>query len=673
MTASRAALALVASCLSAAFPACRSRPPPGARDAAGQPADPLAGTPVVDDEEIDLISLFGAAVPAGSGGRAYPYLASLQDDLRDVILMHPPAGVRFPNVPLHPDARLVFGCGVHSGRAGESPPVTFVVRVAAGGATAEVFRDTVAVLPGDLDSWREAEVPLPARTGGAARADLVLEVSGGDGATYAAWSWPRVVSQGTIRREAVPERPRRTAGPNVILVVVDALRADHLGAYGYDRNTSPSLDAAAARGVVFERAMSAAPWTLPAMTSLLTGLYPSRHGAVTIDGSVPDGQATLAAVMREAGYATAAFPANHFVSADRGYDRGFDEFHQMSLRNAGRINRRVIEWIERRRDERFFLLLHYVDPHAPYAAPDPFYDRFDPDYSGRVRRNTWTPPPRSRWADALFDAWTLGLRIVFSDRLGENALRLGRVVVAGTALRRRLANLYDAEIAYWDHSFGTLLDTLRETGLADETVVIVTADHGEALGDNGRLGHGADLHDSVLRVPLILFGPGLGPPRRVERQASLVDVMPIVLEIAGIALPGDLDGLPLSRIEGPEGANRAVFAHTAYAGGAGRPGVRGLLFAALRPAAWSRAPGAACARTPAFKAIYEPRTGLWKAFDMTADPAERRPLPPGDARWTALRAPLLDFVRELEARTAGERPPRGFADEAALRALGYIR
>ncbi|MDI7269374.1 MAG: sulfatase, partial [Myxococcota bacterium] len=649
-------------------------PPPGARDAAAQPAAPLARAPVVVEEEIDLIARFGTAVPEGPRGKAHVNIGALRDDLRMGIVMWPPEGIRFPDVPLHPGARLLFGHGVFSGRARESPPVTFVVRVAAVVPPATVFRDTVAVLPGDLNSWREADVPLPARTGGAARADLVLEVSGGDGATYAGWSWPRVVSQGTPRREAVPERPRRTAGPNVILVVVDALRADHLGAYGYERNTSPSLDAAAARGVVFERAMSTAPWTLPAMTSLLTGLYPSRHGAVYEGGSMPpNGHATLAEAMRRAGYSTAAHVTNPFLGRANLFDRGFDEFHETFLQDAGRVNRRLIERIRERRGEPFFLFVHYVDPHAPYAAPDPFYDHFDPDYSGRVRRNTWPTPPRRRWADALFDAGTLGLRIVFSDRLGENALRLGRVVVAGTALRRRLVNLYDAEIAYWDDSFGAVLDALHETGLADETVVIVTADHGEALGDNGRLSHGADLHDSVLRVPLILFGPGLGPPRRVERQASLVDVMPIVIEIAGLALPGDLDGLPLSRIEGPEGANRAVFAHTAYAGGAGRPGVRGLLFAALRPAAWSRAPGAACARTEMLKAIYEPRTGLWKAFDLAADPAERRPLPPGDARWTALRAPLLEFVRELEARTAGERPPRVFADEAALRALGYIR
>ena len=318
-----------------------------------------------------------------------------------------------------------------------------------------------------------------------------------------------------LESSASPERP------NVVYVIVDTLRADALGAYGYPRPTSPFLDSIAAGGVRFADFSSAAPWTKPSTGTLLTGLFPSRHGAVH-HGSpllVPEGGRTLAETFEDEGYATAAFVTNPNVKAVFDFDRGFKRFFDSpvedtvsmaALRDSvfGKLliqlsryqfnwkyendvmamNRFVLPWIREHADERFFLYLHYIDPHSPYSPPGEYREQFVQDH-GLALHN-------------------------------ERKRLVGR-------------DLYDGEIRYTDDGLAQLVETLREVGAWENTLFVLTSDHGEEWYEFDILGHGFSLYQPVVNVPLIMHGPGLESGRVVEEPVQMVDLPATVLELAG--------------------------------------------------------------------------------------------------------------------------------------------
>ena len=343
-----------------------------------------------------------------------------------------------------------------------------------------------------------------------------------------------------VRRLAAA-RARLTPGsapadaPNVLLVVIDTLRADHLGTHGYRRNTSPNLDRLAGEATLFENAVSQAPWTAPSVATLFTGLYPSVHG---LDEGVRWGhdqraagaslefgiqkvlgasQVTLAEVLRSHGYRTAGFVSAVFVNSIFGFAQGFqvyDDEHAdysgdyfRTKRRAEETNRRVFAWLGHELEEPFFLFVHYIDPHWPYDPPRPHGASYVADYQGRL-----TP------GDTAFVVESGGAPITGVD--GEDL--------------RYLIGLYDGEIHYVDAQLAALLERVRATPTERGLLTVVTADHGEEFLDHGSGSHGYTLFEEQVHVPLVLHFPGRIPSRRIQGPVGLVDVMPTILELVGV-------------------------------------------------------------------------------------------------------------------------------------------
>jgi len=298
---------------------------------------------------------------------------------------------------------------------------------------------------------------------------------------------------------------------NIILLSADALRADHLSSYGYHRETSPVLDDLAQESIRFENAYSASSHTREAVPALLTGEYPD----VAIDDGYRLATETVASTLSEAGFATAGFHSNPFVSRAYGFDEGFDHFdddlhlgqHKLvalaqraldKLRNrhyarAEEINERSLSWLDSLDDEPFFLWNHYMDTHGPYEPPGEYAMRYaDRELSGRE-----------------------------AQKLYQRAIDDPESITDEE--RQLLIDLYDAEIRYNDARIGEFLEALRERGLLEESMLIVTADHGDAFGEHGYYEHPRYLHDEITHVPLIVRPPG-GRAEEVETPASTLDV-----------------------------------------------------------------------------------------------------------------------------------------------------
>jgi len=329
-------------------------------------------------------------------------------------------------------------------------------------------------------------------------------------------------------------------GSNVLLYVIDTLRADHLGAYGYTRNTSPEIDRMAATGITFLRAHANAPWTRPSVASILTGLDPSIHGTNKRRDILPAEVTTLAETLRASGYQTAGIITNGNISRSFGFAQGFEVYEHLKedMARPGvhvpaeELNRRALEWLDARdRTRPFFLYLHATDPHGPYTPSESFRRRFASDV-----------------ADPMAG------RYPFLGQLSQGEIK-------GTqALRNDLVDLYDAEIAYVDQQFGRLLRQLDQRGLRDNLLIVLTADHGEEFLDHGGWEHGKSVFAEMLNVPLVFRLPGAAlSGTRSEQPAALVDVVPTLLGRLGLASPAGLSGRDLFA-PGPHDRARAVHA-----------------------------------------------------------------------------------------------------------------
>ncbi len=299
--------------------------------------------------------------------------------------------------------------------------------------------------------------------------------------------------------ETVPAAPGEYGGSNLLLVTYDTTRADRLGCYGLDEIETPHTDALARRGVLFTRAFSPAPVTLPSHASMLTGLYPFNHGArVNAFSRLADDQTTLTECLSTAGYQTAAFVSAYVISRQFGLAQGFDTFDydgdpaaefwgSVAERRGDRTCDLALRWLTDRDERPFFLWVHFFDPHWTYDPPEP--------YKSQYRKDP-----------------------------------------------------YYGEIAFMDAQFGRLLDALDTEGLADQTLVIVAGDHGEGLYQHDESTHGCLLYDSVLHVPLLMAcGDKLGGGVHIDQPVSLVDIMPTTLTLLGVDCPTDLDGIDLTR------------------------------------------------------------------------------------------------------------------------------
>ena len=296
--------------------------------------------------------------------------------------------------------------------------------------------------------------------------------------------------------------------PNVILISLDTLRADHVGAAGYSRDTTPNLDRLATEGTLFLNNYSQAPNTAPSHTSILTSLYPSVHG-VFKHGQVLDPEVeTLPEVFQQAGYRTAAFTQLNGET----YKQGFDRYHILeSPPNAGKglKDTQVIqEWISESSDQPFFLFVHSYDVHLPYSPPGRFIDRFASGYDG--------PLP------------------VWIHREDIHQINSGELELTERDYQY-VVDLYDAELYRADEILGTLFDHVRQTGIWDDTLILVFSDHGEEFGEHGIYGkHTYSLYNELLRTPLILRGPGVPGGKKVTQPTRNIDIGPTLLRLAGL-------------------------------------------------------------------------------------------------------------------------------------------
>ncbi len=312
---------------------------------------------------------------------------------------------------------------------------------------------------------------------------------------------------------------------NVILIGVDTLRPDHMGCYGYDRNTTPNIDKLARSGTLFENAVAPSPWTLPSFASVFTSLYPSQHGATGAKFPMGDTFPTLAELLKAQGYATGAIINAPYLKVRYGVGRGFD-FYSMTPpegRFADGTTRDALEWIEHVPDRPFFMFLHYFDPHLPYAPPAPYDTVFNSDYRGRLQKSY---NPR-RLPSYRVDHFKEMKAIPPEDW-------------------NQIKSLYDGEVAFTDEAIGELIEGLRDRRLLKETLIIFISDHGEEFFDHEGFEHGHSLYNELISVPMIFSLPGRLPEReRIGRQVRLIDVAPTVLDLLGFGSHPDFEGVSL--------------------------------------------------------------------------------------------------------------------------------
>jgi len=399
-------------------------------------------------------------------------------------------------------------------------------------------------------------------------------------------------------------------GPrNLLLLTVDTLRADHLGAYGYARDVSPELDALARESVRFERAQSSSSWTLPGLASVFTARYTSSHGCWYSNSRLDEDERTLAELLAARGWDTAAVASHVFLARRHGLGQGFGEYDEELVFEAGEshlavsspaVSDKGVAWLEARAGAAggapWFLWLHYFDPHHRYLA-----------HAG------------------------------VSEAFGTEADR----------------DLYDGEIAFTSRAIGRVLERLDGLGLADDTIVVLLADHGEEFGEHGGWMHRRTLYREVLRVPLLFRVPGI-EPAVVDDVVSVVDVLPTLLELLDVAPPDGIDGrslVPLLRGEPLEP----------------RPAL-----AELRTHK-SRIDALVEGR---YKLVVDRTQGAVELYDLVADPLERQNLA---AREPERRAAMMGRLKAAidraaslgEGRTAPARVELSDEDRARLRDLGY--
>jgi arylsulfatase A-like enzyme len=447
-----------------------------------------------------------------------------------------------------------------------------------------------------------------------------------------AWRNPRIAG---VDRQDAPVLPRAaTPGgvrPNVILYVVDTLRADRLSVYGYQRPTTPELIKLADRGVLFTNAYSAGAHTSPSITALFASRLPSELSGRLM----PSGPArrTLAELFEEAGYDTAGFQANYGLIAALGFARGFDEYHVLKeatptgLRylHAEEVHEQVLPWVRAHRDRPFFLYVQTMDVHFPYEPPPPFRGLFEkpPPYVA--------PEELQRLKDSI------------SPEMGKALQFLGSVS----------PDKYDSAVAYTDHELGKFVDALDRLGLGDRTVVVITADHGEPLLQRGEFMHGKSLYEELVRVPLLVLMPGAAPARRDE-IVSLIDLAPTLADVAHIPVPAQFLGKSL--VQPREDPPAALGELTKY---------------------FTNTPVAWYVREGEWKLIAEPKRTL--LFHLPSDPGEahdigrERPVVRG-----YLKSAMTSRFPTRAEQSATVNLDAGLSDESrkelrdALKALGYI-
>lgn len=392
---------------------------------------------------------------------------------------------------------------------------------------------------------------------------------------------------------------------NVLLISIDTCRADHLGCYGYDKKTTPNIDAVAKKGFLFENVISPIPLTLGAHSSMLTGTIPPYHGIHdNLDYSLTESNLTLAEILKEKGFKTGAVISTFVLDSQFGISQGFDYYNDdfeklfksmgINERRAEETSRIAMDWIEGHKDEKFFFFLHYFDPHEEYAPPEPFKSKF-------------------------------------------------------------IGNPYDGEIAYTDKYIGEVIDKLKELGLYDSTLIIITADHGEMLGEHGESSHGFFIYQPAIHVPLVIKHPKYNKPKRVSDAVGLIDIVPTVCELLGIAAPSNIQGKSLI------GLFRDQKTTT---------GERGVFTGSMLPTKYGASPLLGLVENQ-YKYIQATRPEL---YDLVEDPYENNNLAAGEPQRTRIMQDRLKLMIEdtLRSDNAESKVKLDALSRQKLESLGYV-
>lgn len=444
--------------------------------------------------------------------------------------------------------------------------------------------------------------------------------------------------------------------PNIILILIDTLRPDRLGAYGNTRGLSPFLDELAARSTVFQHAYAQSSWTSASVASLFTSRYQSQHGVTSFSSVLQPEEETLAEALRARGYDAGSFVANFLLRANLGYDQGFAAFETYSRLDpaapgkfikatAEQINREALAWLDRRpQDAPRFLYLHYMEPHVPFAP--------QPAALAAVMGDQ--PLPDVDAVNHAFAVWTL---VDFSK---------------DPALLGATKDLYDAEVLSIDMALRDLFTELGRRGVLDDAIVVVLADHGEEFLEHGLIGHDKTLYEEVIRVPLIIHVPGQTERFDVERRVSLVDVAPTLLDLVGIPRPAGFEGQSLAPMlrRGRDGAWSLAAARHWWARRTG--GEAQVVSELIKEQDATRYSPHERAVIGGDDKLIAGVDGQREFYDLAGDPDERR----ADALAAPVRARLERALEPLQAYAArgGDAGGGIVIDEDTkerMRALGY--
>lgn len=434
--------------------------------------------------------------------------------------------------------------------------------------------------------------------------------------------------------------------PDVVLISIDSLRPDHMSCYGYPFATSPSIDRLAREGVRFQTALSTSSWTLPAHAALLTGLYDSGHGLIDNGLRLNESQVTAAEVFARQGWRTGGFFGGPYLHPDFGFGQGFETYQSCMTQVDDRLDpaavragarardgashadvtgprtvAEVTRWLATVGDDPIFLFVHLWDVHYDFRAPAQYVELFDPDYQGALT----------------------GV-----DFMGNPAIAPGM----DERDYRHLMALYDAEIRFTDDTVAQLLEALRARGRMQDTLLVITADHGEEFLEHGTLKHGYQLFEETLRVPLLLRVPGQQARRASNAVVQHIDLAPTLLELVGLPIPAQFQGQSLVPLfSGGDLQARPVVSETSW---------RGIDLAAARLGDW--------------KLIEDRQTGERRLFDLASDPGERVDLRAGHPDLVERLAATIELVcRPLpDLEMHGLSGPRDAEAERALQALGYF-
>lgn len=442
--------------------------------------------------------------------------------------------------------------------------------------------------------------------------------------------------------------------PNVLLVVIDTLRADRLGSYGNRDGLTPFLDELAARATVFQRAYAQAPWTMPSIASLWTSQLPSQHGVIGFESVLEGGAFTLAEGLRGAGYATGGFSANGLIAAQSGFGQGFDVLDTADVIDgvppprADAIAARALGWLDAllaapRRSA--FLYVHFMEAHQPYVPP----------------------------ADLVASVFPTGTHPDFDAVISQ--MKIANVFPQPPEVISTFEALYDIEVRSIDRELRRLFAALETRGFLRDSLVIVTADHGEELGEHGIFGHGETLFEHAIRVPLLVVTPGQTERRDVAEPVALIDLMPTVLAWAGAAMPTGLMGQPLPGAGPASPPSSRIDLDLASRLRAGAAPDRWIVSELLAISMQGARPKVAHQRAIVGSAgkLVVGASGERAWYDLVADPDEHRPDGLSEPERAVLSRRLETCLARIRSRGIGPSSVSTIDEStrARMRALGY--